>query len=325
MTRTATRTALITGAGSGIGFEAARLLARDGVAVVLVGRRQEALDKAEAAIRAEGGTAHAIAADITRPDEVTRLVDRIHAELGPVDVLVNNAGSASSVLNPQWLPHEEWREVLDVNLTAVFQLTQAVLPDMLGRGDGTIVTVSSLAAVNPNLLGGAAYGAAKAGVRNFMTFLHNTFRNEGLRAITVLPGETDTPILDNRARPPATEERAHMLRPEDVAEAIRLAVTLPQRVVLQEIVVAPTRQRDTSTDLDISRRAGAPTDPSTRVRPAGTTPQADTSAHVHPSGTAPQAGPADSAAQVQPAGTTPEIRPTDAERRERPSDARPQD
>ncbi|MBK3563883.1 SDR family oxidoreductase [Streptomyces sp. MBT62] len=253
-----TRIALITGAGSGIGFEAARLLARDCITVVLVGRRQEELYKAEATVCADGGKALAIAADITRADDVTRVLDRVHAELGPVDILVNNAGSASSVLNPQWLPHDEWRQVLDVNLTAVFQLTQAVLPDMLGRDGGTIVTVSSLAAVNPNLLGGAAYGAAKAGVRNFMTFLHNTFRNQGLRAITVLPGETDTPILDNRARPPAAVERAHMLQPQDVAEAIHLAITLPPRVVLQEIVVAPTRQRDTSADLEISRWAGAP-------------------------------------------------------------------
>ncbi|KPI11479.1 short-chain dehydrogenase/reductase SDR [Actinobacteria bacterium OK074] len=255
-----TRTALITGAGSGIGLEAARLLARDGINVVLVGRRLEELYKAEATIHAEGGTALALAADITRVDDVTRVLDRVHAEFGPVGILVNNAGSASSVLNPQWLPHDEWRQVLDVNLTAVFQFTQAVLPDMLDRDGGTIVTVSSLAAVNPNLLGGAAYGAAKAGVRNFMTFLHNTFRNQGLRAITVLPGETDTPILDNRARPPAVGERANMLQPQDVAEAIHLAITLPQRVVLQEIVVAPTRQRDTSADLEISRWAGAPAD-----------------------------------------------------------------
>ncbi|MFK0156696.1 SDR family oxidoreductase [Streptomyces sp. NPDC090493] len=255
---TSGRTALITGAGSGMGREIARLLARDGAAVALFGRRQDALDEVAAVIRAEGGTALPLAVDITRADDVTSALDRVRAELGPVDVLVNNAGSSSSVLNPQWLPHEEWREVLEVNLTAVFRLTQAALPDMLDRGTGTVVTVSSLAAVNPNLLGGAAYGAAKAGVRNFMTFLHNTFRNQGLRAITVLPGEADTPILDNRARPPAPEERAAMVQPEDVAEAVRLAVALPQRVVLQEIVVAPTRQRDVAADLEISRWAGAP-------------------------------------------------------------------
>lgn len=252
--------ALVTGAGSGIGRATALLLARDGAHVALFGRRQEPLDEVAEAIRAAGGTALPLAVDITRADDVTRALDLVRAELGPVDFLVNNAGSASTVLNPRWLPHEEWRQVLDVNLTAVFQLTQAVLPDMLGRGAGTIVTVSSLAAVNPNLLGGAAYGAAKAGVRNFMTFLHNTFRGEGLRAITVLPGETDTPILDSRARPPALCERAGMVRPEDVAEAVRLAVALPQRVVLQEIVVAPTRQRDVSGDLEIARWAGAPGD-----------------------------------------------------------------
>jgi NADP-dependent 3-hydroxy acid dehydrogenase YdfG len=259
VTTLAGKTALITGAGSGMGRETARLLAADGAAVALLGRRQDALDRVAKEIRADGGTALPITADITSADDVTRALGQVHAELGPVDVLVNNAGSSSSVLNPQWLPHEEWRQVLEVNLTAVFQLTQAVLPGMLDRGAGTIVTVSSLAAVNPNLLGGAAYGAAKAGVRNFMTFLHTTFRNQGLRAITVLPGEADTPILDHRARPPAADERAHMVQPVDVAEAIRLAVGLPQRVVLQEIVVAPTRQRDTSADLEISRWTGAPT------------------------------------------------------------------
>lgn len=254
------KTVLVTGAGSGMGRETALLLARDGAAVALLGRRLDVLDEVAAQIRAAGGTARPFAVDITDAAAVNEVLDRVRAELGPVDVLVNNAGSSSSVLNPQWLPHDEWRHVLEVNLTAVFQLCQAVLPDMLDRGRGTIVTVSSLAAVNPNLLGGAAYGAAKAGVRNFMTFLHNTFRNQGLRAITVLPGEADTPILDNRARPPAAEERANMLQPADVAETVRLAVALPQRAVLQEIVVAPTRQRDTSADLEISRWAGAPAD-----------------------------------------------------------------
>lgn len=258
MTALAGKIALVTGAGTGMGRETAVLLAEDGAVVVLLGRRQEVLDAVSDDIRARGGVAHARAIDITRADDVRALVAWVHAELGPIDIVINNAGSASTVLNPQWLPHEEWRQVIEVNLTAVFQLTQEVLPDMLDRQAGTIVAVSSLAAVNPNLLGGAAYGAAKAGVRNFMTFLHNTFRNQGLRAITVLPGEADTPILDNRARPPAAAERANMVQPLDVARAIHLAVALPQRVVLQEIIVAPTRQRDTSGDIEISRWAGAP-------------------------------------------------------------------
>lgn len=252
------RIAIVTGAGSGMGAATAVALADAGLAVVLVGRRQVQLDAVVDTIVSAGGSACARVADVTDAAAIDALLDWVHETLGPVDVLVNNAGSASTVLNPRWTPEAEWRQVLDVNLTAVFQLTQAVLPDMLGRAGGTIVTVSSLAALTPNLLGGAAYGAAKAGVRNFMTFLHTTFRNDGLRAITVLPGEADTPILDNRARPPHASERANMVRPEDVAETIRLAVTLPDRVVLQEIVVAPTRQRDVSADLEISRWLGSP-------------------------------------------------------------------
>ena len=143
--------------------------------------------------------------------------------IGPVDILVNNAGSASKVLNARFLSEEEWNSTINVNLTAVFNLTQAVLPDMIAKREGTIITVSSLAALNPNLLGGAAYGAAKAGVKNFMTFLHNTYRNQGIRATTILPGETDTPIMNNRARPPLESERAMMLDPHDVARAMRCA------------------------------------------------------------------------------------------------------
>jgi len=252
------KVAIVTGAGSGMGRETALLLAERGASVALVGRRRETLASVQRDIVERGGSATVKQADIAKPSDIERLVVDVRHELGLIDILVNNAGSSSRVLNPRWLSDDEWQHVLDVNLTAVFQLSRAVLPDMLARQEGTILTVSSLAAVNPNLLGGAAYGAAKAGVRNFMSFLHNTFRNEGLRAITVLPGEADTPILDNRARPPAADERQNMVQPIDVAHAVLAAVCLPARTVMQEVIVAPTRPRDTSADLEISRWVGAP-------------------------------------------------------------------
>ena len=243
-----------------MGREIARLLARDGYRVAVVGRRREPLDTLAQELDAEGVPLWVYPADIAEPGAPDRLVAQVAAELGGVQVLVNNAGRASTVLNPQYMNDEHWSGVVDVNLNAVFQLTRAVLPGMLAREEGTIVTVSSLAALTPNLLGGAAYGAAKAGVRNFMTFLHTTYRNQGLRAITILPGEADTPILDDRAHPPTSAQRANMVQPIDVARAVHLAVTLPGRVVLQEVVVAPTRQRDISYDLEVSRLVGSSAD-----------------------------------------------------------------
>lgn len=253
--------AVVTGAGSGMGREIATRLGSADYRVALVGRRLESLDAVAQDIRQAGGEALTCVADLASPEAINDLVARVVREFGAVDLLVNNAGASSGTLDPRWMTDEQWDGVIEVNLNAVFRLVRAVLPGMLERGAGTIVTVSSLAANTPNLLGGAAYGAAKAGVRNFMTFLHTTYRNDGIRAITVLPGEADTPILDQRAQPPAQAERQNMLQPDDVARAVHLAATLPQRVVLQEIVVAPTRQRDISSDLKVSRGIGGPDDP----------------------------------------------------------------
>ena len=252
--------ALITGAGSGMGREIALSLSASGAQVVLCGRRAAPLAELRETIITRGGQAHVEAVDITDRTAICAMVERIDASVGPVDILVNNAGSASKVLNARWLSEEEFVSTVHVNLTAVFNLSQAVLPAMLAKGEGTIITVSSLAAVNPNLLGGAAYGAAKAGVRNFMGYMHNTYRHQGLRSICILPGEADTAILDNRARPPLPEERARMLAPEDVAAAVTMVACLPGRATVPELHICPTFQRDISQDLEIARWQGAPDD-----------------------------------------------------------------
>jgi NADP-dependent 3-hydroxy acid dehydrogenase YdfG len=252
------KVALVTGAGSGIGRETSILLAEDGATVVLTGRRPGPLAEAAARIEAAGGRAMSRTLDVARREEIVALVAEVAGSVGPIDILVNNAGSASKVLNPRFLSEAEWDATVNVNLTAVFNLTQAVLPAMLAKGEGTIITISSLAAVNPNLLGGAAYGAAKAGVRNLMTFVHNTFRNQGIRATTILPGETDTPIMENRARRPLASERAVMMRPVDVARAVHLCASLPKGTVVPELSICPTFMRDTSADMEAARWAGAP-------------------------------------------------------------------
>jgi NADP-dependent 3-hydroxy acid dehydrogenase YdfG len=254
------KVALVTGAGTGIGRETAILLAREGARVVVTGRRNGPLEDVAAEIKAQGGKAFTWSLDITSRDAILAAVASIEANVGAIDILVNNAGSASKVLNARFVSEGEWNATVNVNLTAVFNLTQAVLPGMIARGEGTVITISSLAALNPNLLGGAAYGAAKAAVKNFMTFLHNTYRNQGIRATTILPGETNTPIMDHRARPPLASERAVMLDPYDVARAVLLCASLQKGAVIPELHICPTFLRDTSADIETARWVGAPDD-----------------------------------------------------------------
>ena len=250
--------AIVTGGGTGIGRAAALLLAAEGARVVIAGRRRPPLDEVVAEIEQAKGVCVARAADLSRTAEADGLARFTLERYGRVDVLVNNAGHSSKVRNVRYVDEREWESVLAVNLTGVYKLTQAVLPGMIERGGGTIVTVSSLAALKPGLIGGAPYGAAKAAVRNLMGHVHTVLRNNGIRATTILPAEVDTPILDNRPLVPDAKARATMMQPEDVARAILLCVTLPARTVIEEIIMSPTILRDQSADLEISRRLGAP-------------------------------------------------------------------
>jgi NADP-dependent 3-hydroxy acid dehydrogenase YdfG len=252
--------ALVTGGGTGIGRATALRLAGEGARVVVTGRRPEPLEAVAADVRAAGGQAWARSADLGRREDLQALVRWVEREIGGVDILVNNAGASSRVRNILWVEPDDWDATIAVNLNAVYVLVQAVLPGMLAKGGGTVVTVSSLAAVRPGLLGGAPYGAAKAAVSNLMTFLHATFRNQGIRSTTILPGEVNTPIMDTRVRPPTAEERARMVDPDDVARAIALACTLPARTTIEQLVISPTHARDQGPDTETSRWLGAPPD-----------------------------------------------------------------
>ncbi|MBL8588260.1 MAG: SDR family oxidoreductase [Methylobacteriaceae bacterium] len=252
------QSAWITGAGTGIGRETAILLAAEGAEVVLIGRREAPLRDTANGVAGAGGSATVLVLDIGSRQAIREAQRGLPERLRGPDILVNNAGAAGRNRNALYIDEKEWSEVVRLNLDAVHALVQAVLPAMLDRKRGAIITVSSLAAVNANLLGGAAYGAAKAAVRNFMGFLHNTHRNEGIRAMTILPGEVDTPILDSRPRPPTPEERARMLAPQDVARAILLCASLPASAMIPELHICPTFQRDISADLEAARRLGAP-------------------------------------------------------------------
>ena len=250
--------AIVTGGGSGIGRETARMLAAEGAHVVVSGRRQGVLDETVAEIARAGGKAVARRADMEDATDPAALAQWTIKTLGRVDILVNNAGHSSTIRAILWLRKQDWDSVLAANLTGVYLITQAVLPSMIERGGGTIVTVSSAAALRPGLIGGAPYGVAKAGVRNLMGHVHAVLRDKGIRATTIMPAEVDTPILENRPLPPDARARATMMGAEDVARAVLLCVTLPARTVIEEIVMSPTIQRDMTADVATAARVGEP-------------------------------------------------------------------
>src|SRR5262249_36826681 len=172
--------AIVTGAGSGIGEVTAGMLAAEGAQVVICGRRQAPLDAVVKTIEKGGGTCAARAVDLEDPDAAAVFVKWTLDRFGRVGVLVNNAGDSSHARSVRWVSRKEWDSVMNVNVNAVYVLTQAVLPGMIERKNGTVVTVGSMAALKAGLIGGAPYGAAKAAVRNLMHHVHNTLRNQGI-------------------------------------------------------------------------------------------------------------------------------------------------
>lgn len=249
---------IITGAGTGIGREAALMFAEEGATLVLAGRRLEPLEEVASIINSKGGTAVAKSVDLENGDAAAVLGEWTIGEYGHVDILVNNAGHSSKVRSIKYVGTEEWESVFKVNVEGVYRLTQSVVGSMIERGGGTVVTTSSMAALRPGLLGGAPYSAAKAASYNLMRGINAELNAQGIRACTVLPAEVDTPILNNRPHNPDADARATMMMAEDVAAAILLCATLPGRTVIEEIVMSPTQPRDRSLDMEAARNAGAP-------------------------------------------------------------------
>ncbi len=251
------KVAILTGAGTGIGREAAKMFAAEGAKLVVVGRRAEPLNTLVDEIKVAGGEAVAKPTDLGDGDAAAAVADFTRQTYGRIDILVNNAGHSSKVRSIRYVQPDEWDAVFKINIDAVYRLTQACLPDMIGRGEGTVITTSSMAALTPGVLGGAPYSAAKAASLNLMRGINSELRGTGVRATTIIPGEVDTPILEGRPSPPAQEARKLMMQPEDVASAILLCATMPARTRVEEMILTPTMPRDMSAELEVARTAGS--------------------------------------------------------------------
>ena len=242
---------IITGGGSGIGRASALLLAARGARVVVAGRTESKLTAVRGEIEQRGAAALAVRLDVADQAAAQRLAAAALDAYGRIDVLVNNAGHASPNRTLRTTTPEDIRSTTDSNLAGTIYCTQAVLPAMLEAKEGTVINVASLAGVAGSPLAGVAYSAAKAGVINFTGYLNAEFKNRGLRASVIIPGEVDTPILDHRPVNPSPAARATMATAEDVARAIALVAELPQRTLIPQLTIRPTYQRDTSAEAGV--------------------------------------------------------------------------
>jgi NADP-dependent 3-hydroxy acid dehydrogenase YdfG len=231
---------VIAGAGSGMGRATALAAAEAGAKVILIARTAETIEEIASGIRDNGGTATAIPADVTDHGAAREAVQGAQAELGRIDALVNTVGTNIRQRALSELTARSWADMLAVNLTAAFNLTQAVVPVMREQADGVIVHVSSSAAKKPDP-SGVAYQATKAGL---VGLTHGTMEEEranGIRTTVIFPGLTDTPMVLKRPTPTPPEVLAKALQPEDVAAAVLFVLQLPARAYVPELLLYPSR------------------------------------------------------------------------------------
>jgi len=231
---------LITGANSGIGEAAARLIASKGAHVVLGARRIERLDQLVSEIQAAGGSASARALDVTDLQSMQAFVTFAKAQYGKVDVIINNAGVMP--LSPlASLKVNEWNQMLDVNVRGVLHGIAAVLPDMQAQGYGQVINISSIGglAVSPTA---AVYCATKFAVRAISDGLRQ--ETDKIRVTVVCPGVVESELADTISDEVAREAmkafRRVALNADAIARALAYAIEQPDDVDVSEIVVRPT-------------------------------------------------------------------------------------
>ncbi|MGL5035920.1 MAG: SDR family oxidoreductase [Microcystaceae cyanobacterium] len=225
---------IITGASSGIGRSTALAFAQAGFQVALIGRSQSKLEAVAAEINRFGGIAKPYVVDLSQLAEIPPRFEAIAVEFGPIDVLVNCAGMGyTNSLRDTSLA--DWQQVLDLNLTSIFQASLAILPTMRDRRRGTIINVASIAAHNAFPEWGA-YCVSKSALVAFTKVLALEERAKGIRVMIITPGSVNTPIWDTETVQ-ADFDRSQMLTPEVVAQSILQAALLPANVVIEEMTI----------------------------------------------------------------------------------------
>lgn len=228
--------ALVTGATAGIGRAIAFALGREGYGVGVCGRTPGPVNAIVAELAKAGIAATGREADVADPAQVSALVRHVTSALGPVDVLVNNAGIG--FLKPfAELTLEEWDRTMATNLRSMYVVTREVLPGMRSRRHGAVINIASLAGKNA-VVGGTAYAASKHAVLGFTKSLLLEVRKEGVRVAAICPGSVATGFGKGRTVPKVSREG--ILAPDDVADVVVATLRLPERALMSEIDLRPS-------------------------------------------------------------------------------------
>jgi clavulanate-9-aldehyde reducatase len=242
------KVAVVTGASSGIGEATALALSREGAAVALGARRVDRLESLRDRIESDGGRAAAIEVDVSDEGNARAFVEEAREQLGGLDILINNAGVMllGAVTGADTA---EWKRMVDVNVLGLLYCTHAALPKMAEQGSGHIVNISSVAGRTANL-GSAVYNLTKWGVGGFSEGLRQEVLHAGIRVTIVEPGFVETELQGHNENPMVQdqikkmrEQIGDLLQAEDIADAIRYAVTRPPHVGINEVLIRPTRQQ----------------------------------------------------------------------------------
>ena len=240
------KVAIITGASSGIGEATAIALAAEGAKVVIAARRVERLEAVAKQIIDHGGQALSIVSDITDEAQAKNVIQKAHTEFGHIDILVNNAGISFPGKIENADP-SNWRKMIDINVLALMYTTHIALPIFKAQKSGHIVNISSVAGRIARA-GMAGYNVTKWGVNAFSEALRQEVYQDNIRVTIIEPGlvetEIDQHITDVVAKQEIEARRKAItpLQSEDIAAAIVYAVTQPQHVNVNEILIRPTQQ-----------------------------------------------------------------------------------
>jgi 3-oxoacyl-[acyl-carrier protein] reductase len=227
--------ALVTGGSRGIGRAIAQRLASLGASIAICGRNRAALADSADALAKSGARVYSQVADVTKSSEIADLVGKTEAALGPITILVNNAGIG--LFGPAHEKSEaDWDRVHNTNLKSVFLVSRAVVPSMIRRGAGDIINISSLAGKN-TFAGGGIYCASKWGVIGLSGCMAEDLRDQGIRVSVICPGSVGTEFSGR-----GPKDLSKVLSPGDVAHAVETIVTQSPRSFLSEIHLRPLRK-----------------------------------------------------------------------------------